>query len=345
MKAVVMHNHGTADELVIEDVPIPQISDHEVLLEVKAFALNRLDIWTRDGMPSLKLKFPHIGSSDFSGVVKEIGDNVSTVKVGDRVHVNAGISCKSCYQCKNIEESQCDTFHLLGEHVNGGAAEFAKVPETNLSVFPDHISFEEAAAVPLTALTVYRMLKTRARLKSGETVLVIGAGGGIGVMGVQIAKALGGSVIALTSTKEKEEKLKTLGADHIINYRENPDWGKAVFQYTRKRGVDVVVDSTGDKVWENAVRSLAKGGRLVTCGSTSGPWGKTLIPLVFWKQLSILGSTMASDKEFREAMNLFYQGKINPVIDRVYPMEETRDAHKRMETGEHMGKIVIKVSD
>jgi NADPH2:quinone reductase len=340
-----MHKHGSADELVIEDVPVPTISDYEVLLEVKAFALNRLDIWTRDGMPSLRLKFPHIGSSDFSGIVKEIGENVTAVKIGDRVLVNAGISCKTCDQCLNKEQSLCDTFHLLGEHVNGGAAEYAKVPETNLSIFPDHISFEDAAAVPLTLLTVYRMLTTRANLQSGEKVLVIGGGGGIGTMAVQMATILGGDVIALTSSKEKEELAKLLGAKHVINYRDTPEWGKAVYQYTQKRGVDIVVDSTGEKVWESAIKSLTKGGRLVTCGSTSGPWGKTLIALVFWKQLSILGSTMASDKEFREAMQLFYDGKINAVIDRVYTMEEIKEAHKRMESGDHMGKIVIKVSD
>lgn len=345
MKAVVMHKHGSADELVIEDVPVPQILDNEVLLEVKAFALNRLDLWTRNGMPSLNLNFPHIGSSDFSGVVSKIGDAVTKVKVGDRVLVNAGISCKSCEPCLRGEQSLCDTFHLLGEHISGGAAEYARVPETNISIFPNHISFEDAAAVPLTALTVYRMLTTRAKLKSGETVLVIGAGGGIGSMAVQIATALGGHVIALTSSKEKEELVTRLGAEHVINYRDNPDWGKVVYQYTEKRGVDIVVDSTGEKVWESAIKSLAKGGRLVTCGSTSGVWGKTLIALVFWKQLSILGSTMASDREFREAMQLFYDGKIKAVIDKVYPMEETREAHKRMESGLHMGKIVIKVSD
>ena len=296
-------------------------------------------------LPFEKLKFPHIGSSDFSGIVSKIGEIVTKVKVGDRVLVNAGISCGTCNLCQKGEESQCETFHLLGEHVNGGAAEYANVPETNLSIFPDHISFEEAAAVPLTAFTVYRMLKTRAKLKPSEMVLVIGAGGGIGSMAVQMTKALGGHVIALTSSEEKEEMVKSLGAEHVINYRETPDWGKAVYQYTGKRGVDIVVDSTGEKVWENAIRSLAKGGRLVTCGATSGPWRKTLIELVLWKQLSILGSTMASEREFREAMDLFYDGKIKAVIDKVYQMDDIREAHKRMESGTHIGKIVIKVAD
>ena len=343
VKAAVFFAHGGPEVLQIADVPVPEYGDNDVLIKVKAFALNRLDLWSRDGLPTLKLEFPHVGSSDFSGIVEEVGLKVTKFNKGDRVLVNAGISCRDCEMCNKGEHSLCNKFHLLGEHVWGGAAEFAVVPETNLMKFPTNIPFEEAAAIPLTLLTVYRMLVSKAKVKTGDTVLVIGAGGGIGTAAVQVAKANGAKVIAVTSSEEKERVLKNIGADHVVNYKENPDWGKAVYVLNGKQGVDITVDSTGEKVWEQAIRSLKKGGVLVNCGATSGYKGMTNLRLLFWNQITIYGSTMANDTEFFEAMALFVQGKVKPVIDKVYDFADIQKAHQRLESEDHIGKIVIRI--
>ncbi|MHA2170762.1 MAG: zinc-binding dehydrogenase [Candidatus Kariarchaeaceae archaeon] len=341
MKAAIFREHGPVENLEIAEVEIPTIGDQDILVAVKAVALNRLDIWVRNGFPALKIQLPHIGGSDFAGIVQATGKDVKNVITGDRVVINAGLSCKECAACKHDDHSNCEKFILLGEHVWGGTGEFARVPATNVMKIPDHITFEMAAATSLTGLTVYRMLVTRASIKSGERILVIGAGGGIGTMAVQMATVFGGKVIALTSSKEKEEIARKLGAEHVINYKDQPEWGKEVWTYTQKRGVDIVVDSVGEVVFEQAIRSLAKGGRYVTCGATSGNSGKVNLALLFWKQLSILGSTMASDSEFQATMELLFSGKITPVIDSVRPIEEIQEAHRRLESSEHSGKIVL----
>ncbi|MHA2503467.1 MAG: zinc-binding dehydrogenase, partial [Candidatus Kariarchaeaceae archaeon] len=302
---------------------------------------NRLDVWTRMGMPSLKLEFPHVGASDFAGEIIELGANVQNYSIGDRVAVNPTISCGFCLHCRSGEISLCDDIHLMGEHVWGGAAEYAIVPSTNLLLLPDDVAFVEAAAVALTALTSYRMIRNRAQIKPGELVLVTGSGGGVGTISVQIAIELGGRVIALTSNKDKESNARELGAEHVINYRENPEWGKEVWEYSGRTGVDIVIDSSGEKVFPQAIRALAKGGRYVTCGATTGTKGEVNLALLFWKQLSILGSTMSSHAEFEEVMDLFFQGRIAPVIDSVYTFDKVTEAHKRLEDPEHMGKIVI----
>ncbi|MDH5401525.1 MAG: zinc-binding dehydrogenase [Candidatus Heimdallarchaeota archaeon] len=343
MKAAVVKEHGGLDVLEITEVDKPTISENEVLIQVKSIALNRLDIWVRRGLPTLKLEFPHVGASDFAGVISEVGGDVKNLNVGDRVVVNAGISCRRCYECRSGEQSLCGNFHLLGEHVWGGAAEFARVPASNILKIPDNITFTTAAASSLTALTVYRMLVTQAVVRPGQIVLVTGGGGGIGTMAVQMANALGARVIALTSTLEKENKLRELGAELVINYREDEGWSKTIYGYTGKRGVDIVVDSVGEVFWEQALRSLKKGGKLVTCGATSGFGGKTNIGLVFWKQLSILGSTMSTDKEFKEALSMVFSGKITPVIDSVLPLEQIKDAHEKLESGNVMGKVVLTI--
>lgn len=343
MKAAIFRNHGPVENLEIAEIDKPIINDNEILLKVEVAALNRLDLWVRNGSPALKIPLPHIGGSDFAGIISEIGSKITQFHVGDRVVANAGISCKTCANCLRDEHSLCRSFKLLGEHMWGGLAQFVKVPETNIIKIPDHISFDIAAAASLTSLTAYRMIKTQARVRSTDNVLVIGAGGGIGTISVQIAKYLGNKVFALTSTQEKADKLIELGADHVINYVDNPDWDRELWKLTDKIGVDIVVDSVGATVWKKALKSLAKGGRLVTCGATSGIRGETNIALLFWKQLSIIGSTMASDKEFREAMSLVFNKNITPVIDSKYPLEQIQDAHRRLESGQHMGKIIIQI--
>ena len=343
MKAAIFRNHGPIENLEIAEIDKPIIGENEILLKVKVAALNRLDLWVRNGSPALKIPLPHIGGSDFAGIISVVGSKISQFAVGDRVVVNAGLSCKICDNCLRDEQSLCQAFKLLGEHEWGGLAEFVKVPETNIIKLPDNISFDTAAAASLTSLTAYRMIKNQARIRSTDNVLVIGASGGVGTVSVQIAKYFGNRVFALTSTKEKANKLIDLGADHVINYRENPDWDRELWKLTDKKGVDIVVDSVGEVVWKKALKSLAKGGRLVTCGATTGIRGETNIALLFWKQLSIIGSTMASDSEFREAMSLVFNKKILPVIDSKYPLDRIQDAHRRLESDQHIGKIIIQI--
>ncbi len=343
MKAVIFRQHGNVDVLEVTDIEKPKINNFDVMIKVDTFALNRLDIWVRNGSPTLKIPLPHIGASDFAGTVEEIGSDVSLFNVGDRVVVNAGIGCGVCEVCRAGEQSLCNEFKMIGEHIWGGAAEYAVVPQTNLIKIPDNITFETAAAAALTTLTTYRMLK-RAKIAPNDDILVIGASGGIGTIAVQMAKYMGKRVIALTSTEEKEKKLLELGADITINYNKTPEWSKEVWRITNKKGVDIVVDSVGQMVWKNALRSLKKGGRLVTCGATSGINGETNIALVFWKQIEIIGSTMASNSEFIEAMNMVFNKKISPVIDSIYSIDEIKNAHQRLESGEHFGKIIVKVN-
>jgi NADPH:quinone reductase-like Zn-dependent oxidoreductase len=341
VKAAVYKGHGSSDVIEVIDVEMPKGGDTDVIIQVKAFALNRLDIWTRTGLPNLEITFPHVGGSDLSGIIHWVGNNVTHVKIGDRVAVNSTLSCGHCKPCLEGEISLCVDINILGEHVWGGSAEFAVVPSLNVIHLPEYVSFVDAAAISLTALTVYRMLHTRAKVRPGEIVLVTGSGGGIGTVAIQIAVHLGARVLALTSSKEKETKALELGAVKVFNYHDNPSWGKEIWKYTGKLGVDVVIDSTGQAVFQQAVRSLAKGGRYVTCGATTGSQGELNLNLLFWKQLSILGSTMASHQEFREVMALFFSGKIHPVIDSIYSFDQVVEAHNRLEDPNHQGKIVI----
>lgn len=347
MRAAVFFEHGSSDKLQISEIELPQLGENEVKIRVKAFALNRLDLFTRKGHPSLKLPLPHVGASDFSGTIVEMGGKVENFTIGDRIVVNAGLSCRSCRSCLSGENSECDKFSMMGEHQWGGAAEFAHVLATNILKIPDFIDFKDAAASSLTSLTAYRMLHTRARIKNNELILIIGASGGVGTMGIQIAKLSNATIIALTSTDEKREKLQKLGVDHVINYNEFPNWSKEVYNLSKslgRRGVDIVLDSVGEVVFEQAIRSLSKGGRYVTCGATSGTSGKINLALLFWKQLTILGSTMASDSEFKEALQLLFDKKIKSVIDKVYDFEDIKNAHDRLESGNHFGKIVLTIN-
>lgn len=343
MRAVVFHEHGSVDKLtLVEDHPHPILGSADVLVRVKACALNHLDIFTREGLPGLDLPLPHVPGSDMAGVVEEVGQQVEHYAVGDRVVVNPGISCGFCEFCLAGEDSLCKQFKILGEHLPGGYAEFAKVPATNLLKLPDHISFEQAASGALSLLTAYRMVIKRGRLRLGEKVGVIGAGGGVSVFAIQLAKLAGAKVFATTSTDQKAEQARSLGADVVLNYTEDPNWWKTLYYETGKRGLDVVVDSVGEATWDKSLRLLRKGGRLVTCGATTGPMGKTNINLIFWNQLEIIGSTMASRSEFREALQLVFDGKINiPVI--TYPLEKAREAQLLMEEGQQFGKIVLLV--
>lgn len=338
MKAIRIHEHGGLDVLKYEDVPVPEIGPGEVLIRVKACALNYLDIWVRRGLPGLTL--PHIPGCDIAGTIETLGDGVQGYEVGEHVVVNPSISCGSCEYCRRGEDPLCDTFHILGEHVDGGYAEFAKAPARNLMRIPEGFSFEEAAAAPLVFQTAWRALISRAELRPGEDLLILGASGGVGTACVQIGKLAGARVFAVVGTDEKLAKLRELGADVLINYMET-DFGKEVWRLTNKRGVDVVVDSIGEATWEKSLRALAKDGRLVTFGATSGPMPPTNVPLVFWRQLRIIGTTMGNRAEFSDVMKLIWERKLRPIVDRVFPLSEAAEAQRLMEARRHFGKLVL----
>jgi NADPH:quinone reductase-like Zn-dependent oxidoreductase len=345
MKATVFNEHGSPDVLqYTTDFPMPTVGPGQVMIEVKAVALNHLDLFTRAGIPGLILQMPHILGSDISGVIAEKGSDVSDeFKVGARVVIDPGVSCGVCESCALGEESLCSTYGILGEHHPGGYREFMAIGAHKIIPIPTgtKLSFEEAAAVPLTFMTAWRMLKTRARLKADEDVLIIGIGGGVAVAALQIAKATGARVFVTSSSNDKLEKARQLGADFLISHAETPDYHREIWKLTEKRGVDVVVDSVGEATWARSLRSLRKGGRLVTCGATSGPNAVTNINLVFWRQLEILGSTMASRSELEAVLQLVWAGQLKPVVDRILPLSSAKEAHEILERGDQFGKIVL----
>lgn len=340
MKAAVFWQHGGPEVVEIADVPRPDVGPGQVLIAVRAAALNHLDLWARRGLPGLRLEFPHVGGSDIAGVVEEVGDGVEGPTPGTRVLVNPSLWCGRCDWCLKGEESLCTSYRIIGEHVRGGFAEFAAVPATNVHPIPDHMSFEDAAAVPLVYQTAWRGLVSRGRLEAGESVLVTGASGGVSTAAIQIAKHIGATVFAVTAGPEKAARVRELGADHVIDRLES-DFSKELWKATDKRGVDMAFDSVGEAVWPDLVRALARGGRLVTYGATTGPAGQVEIRLTFWKQLQIIGTTMSSVSEFDAVMSLVFENKLKPVIDVVWPLEDAHEAHRRLEAGEQFGKIVL----
>ena len=344
MKAAYFKEHGDSDKIIVGQLDIPEIKPNEILIKVEYCGLNRLDLFVRQGSPALKIPLPHVSGSDIFGKIDKIGENVKTVIKGERVVVNAGVSCESCETCQNGEQSLCNNFYIIGEHVWGGLAEFVAVPERNCYKVSDEIDPLTVVPMILTGFTAWRMLSSKANLRPGQLVLIPGSGGGLSSTAIQIAKYLGATVIAVTSTKPKEAAANLLGADFVLNYKENPAWGKEVMKLTQKRGVDVVFESVGAATWEQSLRSLKIGGTLVTAGATSGYKGVTNIALVFWKQLNIIGSTMANRREFEEVMTLILNGTIKPVVDKVFSLDNIKEAQDYLQSGKHIGKIMIKVS-
>ncbi len=345
MHAMVYTGSGGLDVIEPAELPTPEAGRGEVRVRVVASALNHLDLWTRRGLPGIPPSFPHVGGCDVAGVVDQVGEGVHGWQAGERVVVNPTLSCGRCEWCVRGQEPLCDHFKILGEHTWGGLAEFLVVPAGNLERVPDDFSLLDAAAVPLVYATAWRMLVTQAAIRPGETVLVIGAGGGVNSAAIQIASLAGCRVWATTSSEAKMQAARDLGAEWVVNYLDDPAWSKAVFQRSGKRGVDVVVDNVGEATWATSLRSLAKGGRLVTVGATTGPMGATDIRQVFWKQLRLIGSTMSTRGEFHDVMQLVWQRKLRPVVDQVLPLAELRAAHAALESGDHFGKIVIQVSE
>jgi NADPH:quinone reductase-like Zn-dependent oxidoreductase len=311
-------------------------------VRVRACALNHLDLFVREGIPALKTPLPFWTGCDIAGEIAQVGSDVQGVKAGDRVAVNPNITCGRCEWCIQGEDSLCVRYGILGEHAPGGMAEFVAVRGDNVLPLPAHIPFEDAASFILTNMTAWRMVVTQGQVGAGQDVLIIGVGGGVSSTAVQIAKLCGARVIVTSSSDEKLERARQLGADIGINYAKE-DWAKAVSEKTGRRGVDVVIENVGAATWKQSVRCVRKGGRLVTCGATTGPIGETDIRIVFWNQISIIGSTMANRKEFNDVMRLFVQGRLKAIVDEVVPLKDGAAAQQRLAEGKQFGKIVLSV--
>jgi NADPH:quinone reductase-like Zn-dependent oxidoreductase len=339
MKAAVFSEFGGPEVVHLDDLPVPEPGPGEARIAVGASAMNHLDLWVRRGLP-IKISMPHIGGSDIAGVVDALGPGVKGVEAGTRVVVDPSLDYDWYDGASSGPNLPAREFRILGEHTQGGFAEFCVVPAANLLEIPGDVSFETAAAASLVSVTAWRALMVRGGLKAGERVLITGASGGVSSVAIQMARLAGAEVFAVTSGKENVARARELGA-HVVYDREEADWSKAIFKDTGREGVDLALDSVGQAVWSSCLKALAVRGRLVTFGATTGAMGETEIRLVFWKQLSILGSTMGTPKDYREAMNLVFQGKVNPAIHVVLPLSEARTAHEILEAGQVFGKVVL----
>jgi NADPH:quinone reductase-like Zn-dependent oxidoreductase len=340
VKAIVIPEHGGPEVLRFTEVPEPKIGPTEVLVRVRAVALNHLDLWVRRGLPGVPLALPRIPGSDISGEVARVGEQVTRTVVGQRVLLAPGISCGKCAECLAGRDNDCRQYTLFGYLVDGGCAEFVRAPEANVLPIPGDLHFEEAAAVPLVFLTAWHMLIARARVQPGEEVLVIGAGSGVGSAAIQIAKLAGASVIATAGSAAKLDKARELGADAVVDHTRQ-DFSEEVRRLTHRRGVDVVIDHVGTATWESSVRSLARGGRLVTCGATTGYEAATDLRYLFSRGLSLLGSYMGTKAELMAAVKLIGERRLRAVIDRTLPLAECARAHELLERREQFGKIVL----
>jgi NADPH:quinone reductase-like Zn-dependent oxidoreductase len=342
MKAVVFKEHGGPEKLTVEDLPTPTIGTGEVLVRVKACALNHLDIWIRQGNPAYPIPLPHVSGSDIAGVVEQVGAQVEGVTVGARVVVSPGLSCWKCENCLAGRDNFCSTFGIVGAKTHGGYAEYVKVPFRNVLPMPENLPFEQAAAFPLVSVTASHMLFALAGLQHGETVLIMGAGSGVGSMAIQLAKLAGSRVITTVGSDEKIPKAVVLGADAVINHSKEKV-AERVKLLTEGKGVDVVIEHIGPEVWETCLASLAKGGRLITCGATTGAEVKLDLRYVYSRQFTIKGSYMGTRAELVKAAELVGQKRLISVIDRTYPLQEARAAQELMLSRKFFGKIVLTV--
>ena len=340
MKAVLIRRHGGIEALEVADLPRPKAEAGHAVIKVKAAGMNHLDTWVRRGMPGVTVPLPMVPGSDASGVVDEVGPGVSGLRPGDRVFVSPGYSCGRCPECYAGRDALCKDYGIFGEHRSGTQAEYAALPAGNLLPLPEGVSFEDGGAFALVYLTAWHMLVDRAQVRVGEDVLVHAGGSGVGTAAIQIARLHGARVFATVSSDEKAARLRDLGADAAINYRTS-DFLEEVRRLTGRRGVDVVVESVGQDTWEKSLKSLARGGRLVTCGATSGYQAATDLRYVFSKGLSILGSTMGSRAELARIARLIGERRLKPVIDRVLPLERVAEGHRAMAERSVFGKIVL----
>ena len=342
MKAILFRQHGGPEVLQYTDVPDPEPRPSEVLVRVRACALNHLDLWVRGGLPNVPIPLPHIPGSDVAGEIAKIGSEVTTVRVGQKVVLAPGVTCGKCAACISGQDNRCRQFTNLGYMIDGGCAEFVRVPEVNCLSCPENLSFEQAAAIPLVFQTAWHMLIARAQLQPGEDVLVLGAGSGVGTAAIQIAKVFGARVIATAGSDEKLQKARELGADHGINHKSQKIRDE-VRRITNKRGVDVVFEHVGTATWDDSLASLALAGRLVTCGATTGYDAKIDLRFLFSRQLSLLGSYMGVKSELHTIMKLVAASRLKPVVDRTFPLAEAATAHTYLEYGQQFGKVVLEV--
>ncbi|MEE8349631.1 MAG: zinc-binding dehydrogenase [Acidobacteriota bacterium] len=340
MKALLIHQHGGLEQVRFEEVDDPEIGPGLVRVKTKATSLNHLDLHVVGGLPGRALAMPHILGSDGAGLVDETGEGADRLSIGDRVMLNAVLSCGMCEFCKEDQHSLCVKLRLVGENSSGTHGEYFVVPEANLRKIPEPISFEEAAAFSLVFQTAWRMLKTRARIRPGDDVFLHGIGGGVSTAALKIVKFWGGRVFASSSSDEKLNLARQAGADFCYNYTRT-DVVQEVMEVTGKRGVDIVVDTVGDATWVQSIQLARKGGKIVTCGATSGPNPNTEIRLIFWKQLDILGSTMSNRQEYEEVAVLLDQGQLKPVVDKTFPLSEGIKALEYLQEQKQFGKVVL----
>jgi NADPH:quinone reductase-like Zn-dependent oxidoreductase len=344
MRALTLTGVGGLDRLEVREVPPPVIrAPDDVLVRVRCAALNRLDLWMTGGLPNAEPVYPHVVGSDGAGEVESLGPAAGRWQPGDRMLINPGISCGHCPACVEGEDALCASYAILGEHVPGTVAELVVVPARNLGRVPDGMSWSEAAAFTLATLTAWRMLVTRARLRAGETVLIWGVGGGVGMASLRIAVHLGARAIVTSGSDAKLATAVALGAAVAVNHGA-ADVVAEVRRETGGRGAHVVVDCVGEATWTNSLRALRRGGRLVVCGATTGPAVSLDLRRLFWRQWTILGSTMGTAREFSEIVRLAHEGKLWPVVDSVVPLADGVAAYERMQRGEQTGKLVIEVS-
>ena len=340
MKAVRIFEHGGLDKLIYDDLPQPDCTPDKVKIHIKASALNHLDIWVRIGLPGLPVSLPIILGSDGSGTIVEVGDNINNYHTGDDVIIQPGIFCNKCQQCKGGRENYCLEYGILGETQNGVQAEYIVLDPINIDSKPDQLSYEEAASMPLVFMTAYQMLIERAKLQSNETVLVYGGTSGVGSAAIQICRELGAEVIATAGNDDKCEHSKNMGADHVVNHNQ-ANWVEEVKNITNNKGVNVVFEHIGSATWEQSQQLLSKGGRIVTCGATTGPNVNIILAHLFMKQHTILGSTMGSIFAFKEVMQKIKDKKYLPMVDKIVPMEDIREAHEYIENRKQIGKVVV----
>ncbi len=341
MKAILFQQHGGPEVLTYADFPTPEPGPHQVQVQIKAAAMNRLDIFVRKGWPGLRLEYPHIPGADGAGVISAVGEGVTQFSVGDRVVINNNLRDGTCAACQVGQDNLCVNWGLLGETARGTYAGYVVVSDRNVLKLPVDFPFERAAAAALVFLTAWHSLITRGKLQPGEVVLIVGAGGGVNTASLQIAKHIGAQVYVVGSNAAKLQHAQQLGADVLIDRSQEPDWSKAIYRLTNKRGVDVVVDNVGAGSLPMSLRAVRKGGRILTVGNTSGPTFEFDNRFMFAKHISFLGSTMGTQSDFAQVMSLVFQSRLTPPIARTFPLSEARAAHEYMEQGEFFGKIVL----
>jgi NADPH:quinone reductase-like Zn-dependent oxidoreductase len=343
MKAVLFHQHGGPDVLEYTDFPTPTPKPGEVLVRLRAAALNRMDVMVRNGWPGLKLELPHINGADGAGDVAALGEGANGFEIGEPVVINSNLGCGTCEYCLAGKDNLCRDWHLLGETLRGTYAEYVAVPARQLYRLPDGFEYHAAAAAALVYLTAWHSLVTHGNLQKDETVLIVGAGGGVNTASVQIAKYIGARTVVIGSDAQKLEKAKSIGADILIDRSKEADWAKSVFLATNKRGVDVVVDNVGTTFMQS-LRSLRKGGRLLTVGNSGAPKFEIDNRYMFAKHLSIIGSTMGTLQDFNDVMDLVVARKLQPILDQTYALQDAASAQERLWRNENFGKITLEIS-